>query len=127
MTPGEIHNTKRQNFITKSRLYFDYLQTEFHFNGPTYSYYKQPNGSVITDTFEFDHSSNHLKISIKNAYHPADYGFEIKVTDLRSGMTDMIHYILKEDQDVDQTYLQRAAAVLRHWLRTWSGGEIDDK
>lgn len=76
MAPEEIYNTKRKNFIDKTKLYFDFLITEFDFDKPTYTIYEQPNGVVISDKFEFNSSDKNLKIVVSNSYHPVDYGFK---------------------------------------------------
>jgi len=54
-----------------------------------------------------------LRITISNAYHPVDYGFEINLTDLRTGTEEMIHHVLKENQDIEQDYLKKASEFLK--------------
>ncbi len=113
MTPGEIYDKKRINFINKTKQYFDFLISEFDFNKPIYTFSEQPNGSVISDKFEFNNSHGNLKISISNSYHPVDYGFEIKLTDLNAGTEELIQSVLKEKQDIEQSYLEKASEDLK--------------
>lgn len=114
MTPGEIYNTKRKNFIEKTKLYFDFLPTEFDFDKPIYTFSEQSNGSVISDKFEFNSADRNLKIVVSNSYHPVDYGFEINLTDLKTGAKEMVHYVLKENQDIEQNYLEKASEYLKN-------------
>ncbi len=112
-TPKEIYDTKRRNFVNKTKLYFEFLTSEFHFDEPIYKFSEQPNGTVIKDKFEFNNSDKNLKITISNAYHPVDYGFEINLTDLNTGAEEMIHHVLKENQNIEQSYLEKAAEFLK--------------
>lgn len=112
-TPKEIYETKRKNFIDKTKLYFDFLTSEFDFDTPNYMFSEQPNGTIITDKFEFNSVDRNLKLTILNAYHPADYGFEINLIDLKDGTEEMIHNVLKENQDIEQNYLEKAAEFLK--------------
>lgn len=112
-TPKEIYDTKRENFLRKTKLYFDFLITEFEFKKPNYTYYAQENGSVISDKFEFVNPDKNLSITIFNKYHPVDYGFEINLTNLNTGKEEMLHLVLKENQDVEQNYLEKASDFLK--------------
>jgi hypothetical protein len=47
-----------------------------------------------------------------NAYHPVDYGFELRFHDLRKIQYEIIYFKLKENQDVEQFYLHEAAKTL---------------
>jgi len=114
MTPKETYNTKRENFIEKTKHYFDFLITEFDFDKPIYKFSEQPNGVVITDEFEFNNTDKSLKIVLSNSYHPVDYGFEINLTDLKIGTEEMLHSVLKEKQDVEQNYLKKASEYLKN-------------
>lgn len=113
MTPGEIYETIRKNFIAKTKLYFDFLTTEFDFDKPIYTFSEQSNGVVITDKFEFNNSDKNLKIVVSNSYHPVDYGFEINLTDLKTGTEELIQIVLKENQDIEQSYLEKASEYLK--------------
>jgi hypothetical protein len=114
MTPKETYDTKRANFIEKAKRYFDFLITEFDFDKPNYKFYEQPNGVVITDEFEFNNANKSLKIVLSNSYHPVDYGFEINLTDLKTGTEEMLHSVLKENQDIEQNYLKNASEYLKN-------------
>jgi len=41
-----------------------------------------------------------------NAYHPVDFGLEINLTEKENRETEIIHYGLKEKQDIEQDYLK---------------------
>lgn len=113
MTLEEIYDTKRKNFVDKTKLCFDFLISEFDFDGPTHTFSEQSNDVIIADKFEFNNSDKNLKIIVSNAYHPVDYGFEIKLTDLNTGMVEMIYSVLKENQDSTQSYLEKASEYLK--------------
>ena len=113
ITPEEIYDTKRKNFVNKTKLYFEFLTSEFNFNEPKYTFSKQPNGTVIIDKFEFNNADKNLKVTITNAYNPVDYGFEINMTNLNTGTEEMIHHVLKENQDIEQSYLEKASEFLK--------------
>ena len=109
MTPGEIHEAKRANFIEKTQEYFEFLVSEFGFEGPKfldldYAY-----------SFEFRQGSK-KKLVIRNDYHGVDYGFEIDLFDLESGREELLYSVLKENQDVEQNYLKAASEFLRNWM-----------
>ena len=112
-TSKEIYDTKRKNFVNKTKMYFEFLTSEFDFDKPNYTFSEQPNGAVIRDKFEFNNTDRNLKITILNAYHPVDYGFEINLIDLNAGTEEMIHYVLKENQDIEQSYLKKASEFLK--------------
>ena len=114
MTPGEIFDTKRNNFITKSKRLFEFLISDFDFEGPNHTFYKQPNGTITLDKFIY--AGKDRTIIISNAYHPNDYGFEINLTDERTERTEMVHYMVKEKQDIEQSYLEHAAQLLKKLL-----------
>ncbi len=111
-----MYDIKRENFINKTKLYFEFLTTEFDFEEPNYIFAEQPNGFVITDKFEFNNVNRSLRIIISNNYHPVDYGFEINLMDLNTGTKEMIHYVLKENQDIEQNYLEKSSQYLKTYL-----------
>ncbi len=112
-TPKEIYDTKRTNFVKKTKLYFEFLTSEFDFDDPNYTFSEQSNGTILSDKFEFNNSDRNLKITISNAYHPVDYGFEINLIDLNTGTEEMIYNVLKENQDIEQNYLLKASEFLK--------------
>jgi hypothetical protein len=114
MSPGEIYNTIRKNFVNKTKSDFAFLTSDFNFDEPNYTFSEQPNGTVIRDKFEFNNTDRNLKITILNAYHPVDYGFEINLTDLNAGTEEMIYNVLKENQDIEQSYLEKASEYLKN-------------
>ena len=116
-TSKEIYCTKRKNFVNMTKFYFEFLTSKFDFSGPNYTSSKQSNGVIIIDEFEFINTIKNLKITISNAYHPVDYGFEINIADLNTGMEDMIYHVLKENQDIEQSYLEKASNFLKTYLQ----------
>lgn len=112
MTPGEKHELKRQNFKTNSLKEFTFLSTNFNLNQPSIKEYKQENGTITRDEITFSNSS--LKVEISNSYHPVDYGFEIKVT--TNNKKELVYFKLKEEQDLEQTYLKEASNKLKAYL-----------
>lgn len=111
MTPGEEYNLKRQNFIEQTKKNFAFLVSEFGFKDPEHFTSGQANGVIIQDRIEYDRKDK--KLTFLNAYHPVDYGFEINLSDKESGQSEMLHFILKENQDVEQSYLKSAADFLK--------------
>ena len=112
MTPGEIHNLKRKNFIEKTKKYFEFLVLEYGYNKPNHIRSQQPNNVIIRDKFIY--KGYDKTIIILNAYHPVDYGFQINLIHNQTGQTQMIHYVLKENQDVEQSYLKKASEFLKN-------------
>jgi hypothetical protein len=52
-----------------------------------------------------------------NAYHPNDYGFEVHFFRPSFSVAHvgriMVHHVIKEDHDIEQTFLEDAARLLR--------------
>ena len=118
MTPEEIYHTKRENFIAQSIAHFGFLVSVYKYDSPVHRIFKQANGVVTCDEFEYVGS---LKtIIIHNAYHPVDYGFEINIIDHLTKDSDMVYHVLKERQDMEQSYLPKAADFLRSLLASSS-------
>ncbi|TDG35600.1 hypothetical protein EZJ43_13345 [Pedobacter changchengzhani] len=89
------------------------MTSEFDFDEPIYGFSEQPNGTITKDKFDFNNQRRNLKITISNAYHPNDYGFEINLIDLIAETEEMVGYVLKENQDVEQNYLKNASEHLK--------------
>ena len=51
---------------------------------------------------------------MSNSYHPVDYGFEINLTDLKTGTEEILHSVLKENQDIEQNYLKNSSELLKN-------------
>ena len=117
MLPGEEYELRRKNFIEKSRHFFGFLCDEFGYSDPAHSFYEQANGTIISDSLEYSNASLDRLIVLYNAYHPNDYGFEVQFfrPSISVAHADrvMAHYLLKEDQDIEQTYLEDAARLVR--------------
>lgn len=118
MTPGEFYNTKRENLIDKSINQFGFLVSVYRYDSPIHRIFKQANGVVTCD--EFEYASSQKTIIIHNAYHPAEYGFEINIIDHFSNQSEMVYHVLKEKQDLEQSYLLKAAEFLRSLLAQYS-------
>lgn len=112
MTTGEIYELKRLNFIEKTKKHFTFLSSEFAFNDPEHFTSEQANKSVIQDRIEYDRHDK--KLVVLNSYHPVDYGFEINLINKESGETSMLHSVLKEKQDMEQSYLKSASEFLKN-------------
>lgn len=116
MTPGEIYNLKRKNFIEKTKKNFEFLISEFGFREPEHLTNQQPNEAIIQDRIEYDRTDK--KLTLLNAYHPVDYGFEMNLTDKENGETEMVYFVLKENQDIEQSYIESAAQFLKNIFGT---------
>lgn len=116
MTPREKYDPKRKNFLEKTQKYFEFLVSDCGFNEPIYLINEQPNGTVISDELKYEHKGLKKSVIISNSYHPVDYGFEINLNDLTTGQSEMLHFVLKESQDMEQGYLKEAAKILKNEL-----------
>ncbi len=117
MAPEENYSLKRKNFIEEVKKNFEFLISEFGFNAPKHFSHKQPNGTISQDILEYDRTDK--KLTFLNAYHPIDYGFEMNLTHKENGDTEMLHFVLKENQDIEQSYIESAAQFLRnsYWTK----------
>lgn len=117
MKPGEEYDLKRIHFIEKATNHFRFLCDEFGYSGPKHTMHEQENEVVIADRLEFSNDSIDRVIVLYNAYHPNDYGFELHIyrpsISMKHSERLMMYYVLKEDQDIEQTYLIAAAKFLR--------------
>src|ERR1051325_7161475 len=117
MTPKEIYDFKRNNFIAKTIENFIYLVNDFGYSQPFHENSKQENGVIILDALHYENKSADRLVMISNAYHPVDYGFEICIyrpsisTDY-SGR-EILFYVLKEKQDIEQTYIPTISKRLK--------------
>jgi len=107
MRTREIHERNRKNFIEKTQKYFEFLVSDFGFEKPNHIIHD------YSDKFEFENKKTNKKLIILNSYHPVDYGFEINLSDLKSGSEEMLHNVIKENQDVEQNYLESASELLK--------------
>ena len=131
MTPGETHRLLRKNFIEKATLHFRFLCDDHGYADPQHSFHQQANGSVISDRLAYTHPSIDRLIVLYNAYHPVDYGFEVQFyrPSVSVDPSDRlrVYWVLKEDQDVDQTYLANAAKTVKEkYIEIIAGQRWDD-
>jgi hypothetical protein len=117
MTPGEIYDFKRKNFIDKTTENFRYLVESFGYSQPTHKTSKQDNGVIILDEFQYENKLTDRLVTISNAYHPVDYGFEICAyrPSISTNHPDreMLIIIYKEKQDAEQAYIPTVAKRLK--------------
>ena len=128
MKPRDRYEANRKNFIEKATEHFSFLCDDCGYLTPEHSFYQQPNGTIITDSLRYLNKSIDRLIVIYNAYHPVDYGFEIQFyrpsISIKNVDRVMVHHVLKEDQDVAQTYIENAAKLLRNkYLNIINGQE----
>ena len=116
LTPGDLFDLKRNNFVVLAKKHFQFLVNEFGYGEPVYSYSVQKNGSILKDQYVYENAKNGISISVSNSYHPVDYGFEVRLFFEEPNKYELIHYVLKEKQDVDQSYLVGAAGIVRRHL-----------
>lgn len=107
----------RNNFKKQTKNHFKFLVEEFGYDAPILNEHQQPNGVVISDKFEYKNHSANKTIRIENSYHPADYGFEINfwnsLNDINHADGQMLEYVLKENQDIEQLYIEKLAKIFK--------------
>ena len=117
MTHQEKYNLKRENFKKQSLKHFRFLVDEYGYNEPNFRESPQPNGTVISDTLEYKNLNLNKTVRIQNNYHPVDYGFEFNlwhsITDLNYSDSEMLEYHLKENQDIEQSYIEGIAKLVK--------------
>jgi hypothetical protein len=111
----KAYETRRRNFIEQAMKHFEFLCIEFDYSQPEHSLHQQPNGVVIADSLDYLNVKIDRLIVLWNAYHPVDYGFELQFfrpsISTRHADRFIAHYVLKEDQDIEQSYLPEVAAL----------------
>jgi len=122
MTNKEDYELKRKNFIEKTIKFFHYLCDEYKYLLPVHSTHQQPNGVIIADSLDYLNESIDRLVIIYNAYNPNDYGFEVQFyrPSISTNPPDrvIVYPVLKEDQDIDQTYLEKAAESVHNNFQT---------
>ena len=117
MKHKELYDLKRENFKKESLKHFRFLIDNLGYNEPTFDESIQPNGTVISDTIEYKNPKKMKTIRIENHYHPVDYGFEFNLwnslTDLNHSDRNMLEYYLKEEQDVEQSYIEKITRLIK--------------
>ena len=48
-----VYEAKRRNLIEKSQNHFGFLVSDFEFESPKYTFFKQANGTIILEKFEY--------------------------------------------------------------------------
>ncbi len=117
MNHKEKYDLKRKNFKKQSLKHFAFLVDTYKYDKPVFNEYIQPNGTVISDTLEYQNPELSKTVQIKNSYHPVDYGFEFNlwdsVTDLSHSNKEMLEFQLKEHQDTEQNYIEKIAESVK--------------
>lgn len=121
----------RKNFIEKALHHFRFLCDDHRYADPQHSFDQQANGSIISDRLAYANASIDRLVVLYNAYHPVDYGFEVQFyrpsVSVNSSDRLMVYWVLKEDQDVDQSYLANAAKTVKEkYIEIIAGQRWDD-
>jgi len=117
MNRKEAYDLKRKNFTENSMNLFHFLCEDYGYLDPVHSFSQQPNRVITSDSFKYLNDSVDRLVVIINAYHPIDYGFQVmlyrpSISTLYSEGV-MVYYVLKEDQDINQTFLTDASQFVR--------------
>jgi hypothetical protein len=134
MTPeekGQRFELKRKNFQQNTLQYFNFLVEEFCYNQPEHKYNQQDNGTVTSDQFRYTNEKLDRLIVVSNGYHPYDYGFDVCMyrPSISTAYSDnsnvrfMAIDVDKEKQDLEQTYIQKAATDFREGFLPQIKGE----
>ena len=112
---------RRQNFIEKVQILFNYLTQEYGYTPGQLEQFEW------TDEISYENKSIDRKVILSNSYHPVDYGFEIQwyrpsISTKHSDREFQI-FVLKEDQSDEQEYLLDAAERLRDQFEKIIKGE----
>jgi hypothetical protein len=128
MTPIEVYQSKRKHFIENTLKYFHFLVSEYNYAKQEHETILQENGAIILDQFKYMNAKNEMQIIISNQYHPYNYGFSIEICDPKneSGEAKIIYYKLKEEQDIEQSYIAEAAESLGLYLQNDNAGRKRD-
>lgn len=97
--------------------HFSFLTSEFGYGQPLHKAYQQENGAITRDDISYENPAAGRVVLITNAYHPYDYGFEMNVRRLDTALSwedkQMLYYVLKENQDLEQSFIESAAQLLK--------------
>ena len=121
--PGDFDvDLRRRNFREKVERKFAFLCSELGYAGPDHSVDEQQNGSVISEKLTYTNRSIDRQIVFYNAYHPVDYGFELQFfrpsISSEYSQRELIYYVLKEQQDDEQSYLEKVVGLLNDDYRS---------
>ena len=116
MTPGELYELKRMNFIKETKSNFDSLLKSLDFSEPRHEEFKQDNGTVLNDEIIYLNTDKNIEIIFSNSYHPVDYGMEINIA--KGTEKEMIYFKLKEEQDIEQSYIKATTKIVLEHLKS---------
>lgn len=120
MQPLENYSLKRKNFVEKCQSVFYFLIDEMKYYPP----------EVIQEEYS-DHVSyinvqGTRWLTFSNAYHPSDHGFTFRIAKVENGILLQevtALYLLKEEQDTDQSFLLEAREAALKSLHSIIAGE----
>lgn len=129
---GEEFELKRKNFLENTLKYFSYLVEDFGYDQPEHLFNKQDNGTVTRDQLRYKNEKLDRLIVVSNSYHPYDYGFDIYVYRISisivysddSNIAFNAISVLKENQDLAQSYIQQAAREFKDEFLQLIKGEV---
>lgn len=127
MNGGESRIVRRENFVLKIPQYFNFLVEDFGYLMTEHQVSQQDNGFILSDNFSYENLAVDRLITLRNAYHPVDYGFELclykpSVSKMNKDR-EMVYFRPKEQQDLDQTYLKEASRCLKDDFCQYITGE----
>lgn len=88
---------------------FAFLVSDLGFDAPVI----RSDPKKYRHTVEYVHAAQNKRLELENAYHPIDYGFEIKLYEA-DGTCRQLFHVLQQDQDRAFQFLVTAAQTLRN-------------
>ncbi|MBT8218304.1 MAG: hypothetical protein KJP00_00655 [Bacteroidia bacterium] len=116
MTPEERIRLKRKNFRSQVIKYFQFLIEEFGFETPMQESNTREDGTVISDTISYLNPVSSSKVTLHNGYNTSDYRFQLLIRDGFTGIRQRLYSVFREDQDIQQNYLEEVATLLINHL-----------
>jgi len=113
----EIPETKV--FEREVEKQFEFLVDDFSFSGPVFLSSKEKYRDRVV------YSLDDTAVEVLNAWHPADYGFEVnyypdktvlETAGSKASAREIIYFRLKEQQDGEMTFIRDGALALKGYL-----------
>ena len=113
----EIPETKV--FEREVEKQFEFLVDDFSFSGPVFLSSKEKYSDRVV------YSRDDTAVEVLNAWHPADYGFEVnyysdktvlETAGSNAAAREIIYFRLKEQQDGEMTFIRDGALTLKGYL-----------
>lgn len=98
---------------------FKFLVNDFHFSGPVFLSRKEEYRDRVV------YLQNDTAVEVLNAWHPADYGFEVNYypdktilesAGSKAAAREIIYFRLKEQQDREMMFILDGAQALKGFL-----------